>query len=109
DAPVSTITNRGSQQQLVTANLVTLRKGSNGAPVDGPLGTQTGADHHGLVAAHLLHLRGNCDARSADDPLHTISAGGQHHGMVSADLVGDSLTEEQLEGALWCSAFLMRY
>ncbi|WP_160286514.1 DNA cytosine methyltransferase [Pseudomonas knackmussii] len=109
DSPISTITNKGSQQQLVTANLVTLRKGSHGAPVNGPLGTQTGADHHGLVAAHLLHLRGNCDARGADEPLHTISAGGQHHGVVSAEMVGASLTPDQLEGALWCSAFLMRY
>ncbi len=109
DAPMSTITNSGSQQQLATAHLVTLRKGSHGAPVDGPLGTQTGTDHHGLVAAHLLHLRGNCDARAADEPLHTVSAGGTHHGLVSAEMVASSLTPEQLDGALWVSAFLMRY
>lgn len=109
DAPISTITNRGSQQQLVTANLVTLRKGSHSAPVDEPIGTQTTSDHHGLVAAHLLHLRGNCDARAADEPLQTVSAGGQHHGLVTADLVADCLTPEQLDGALWVSAFLMRY
>ncbi|MBH4535529.1 DNA cytosine methyltransferase [Pseudomonas aeruginosa] len=109
DAPMSTITNSGSQQQLATAHLVTLRKGSHGAPVDGPLGTQTGTDHHGLVAAHLLHLRGNCDARAADEPLHTVSAGGTHHGLVTAEMVASSLTPEQLDGALWVSAFLMRY
>ncbi|HHK4224946.1 TPA: DNA cytosine methyltransferase [Pseudomonas aeruginosa] len=109
DAPMSTITNSGSQQQLATAHLVTLRKGSHGAPVDGPLGTQTGTDHHGLVAAHLLHLRGNCDARAADEPLHTVSASGTHHGLVSAEMVASSLTPEQLDGALWVSAFLMRY
>ncbi|MCO7645454.1 DNA cytosine methyltransferase [Pseudomonas aeruginosa] len=109
DAPISTITNKGSQQQLATAHLVTLRKGSHGAPVDGPLGTQTGTDHHGLVAAHLLHLRGNCDARAADEPLHTVSAGGTHHGLVTAEMVASSLTPEQLDGALWVSAFLMRY
>ncbi|WP_256863864.1 DNA cytosine methyltransferase, partial [Pseudomonas aeruginosa] len=109
DAPMSTVTNSGSQQQLATAHLVTLRKGSHGAPVDGPLGTQTGTDHHGLVAAHLLHLRGNCDARAADEPLHTVSAGGTHHGLVTAEMVASSLTPEQLDGALWVSAFLMRY
>ncbi|AMA36781.1 C-5 cytosine-specific DNA methylase family protein [Pseudomonas aeruginosa] len=109
DAPMSTITNSGSQQQLATAHLVTLRKGSHGAPVDGPLGTQTGTDHHGLVAAHLLHLRGNCDARAADEPLHTVSAGGTHHGLVTAEMVASSLTPEQLDGALWVSSFLMRY
>lgn len=141
ETPMSTITNKGSQQQLATAHLVTLRKGSHGGPVDGPLGTQTGADHHGLVAAHLLHLRGNCDARAADEPLHTISAGGQHHGLLSAllvtnttghsstppdqpvptvatgghhmlvtpEMIAGSLTPEKLDGALWVSAFLMRY
>ncbi|HBO9411169.1 TPA: DNA cytosine methyltransferase [Pseudomonas aeruginosa] len=109
DAPISTITNKGSQQQLATAHLVTLRKGSHGAPVDGPLGTQTGTDHHGLVAAHLLHLRGNCDARAADEPLHTVSAGGTHHGLVTAEMVASSLTPEQLDGAVWVAAFLMKY
>lgn len=109
DAPISTITNKGSQQQLATAHLVTLRKGSHGAPVDEPLGTQTGTDHHGLVAAHLLHLRGNCDARAADEPLHTVSAGGTHHGLVTAEMVASSLTPEQLDGAVWVAAFLMKY
>ncbi|MFU7814645.1 DNA cytosine methyltransferase [Pseudomonas aeruginosa] len=109
DAPISTITNKGSQQQLATAHLVTLRKGSHGAPVDGPLGTQTGTDHHGLVAAHLLHLRGNCDARAVDEPLHTVSAGGTHHGLVTAEMVASSLTPEQLDGAVWVAAFLMKY
>ncbi|RQF49509.1 DNA cytosine methyltransferase [Pseudomonas aeruginosa] len=109
DAPISTITNKGSQQQIATAHLVTLRKGSHGAPVDGPLGTQTGTDHHGLVAAHLLHLRGNCDARAADEPLHTVSAGGTHHGLVTTEMVASSLTPEQLDGAVWVAAFLMKY
>lgn len=54
DEPMTTVTNTGSQQQL--------------------------------VAASLVHMRGNCDARAVDDPLHTISAGGQHHGLVSAFL-----------------------
>lgn len=76
DVPFSTITNRGSQQQLVTANLVTLRKGSVGGPVDAPVGTLTGNDHHGLI---------------------------------TADLVRQVLNEEQLEGATWCAAFLMKY
>lgn len=70
--PMSTITNKGSQQQLVTA--------------------------------HLAHLRGNCDARDAREPLRTVSAGGEHHGVVSY-----TLSKEDEEGALRCAAFLMRY
>ncbi len=104
--PMSTVTNKGSQQQLVTANLV--------------------------------HLRGNCDARSVEDPLHTISANGQHHDLCTAFMsrqfgasVGQGLDEpaptitaggggksmlvelqlspDDEAGALRCAAFLMRY
>ncbi|WP_025995731.1 DNA cytosine methyltransferase [Pseudomonas viridiflava] len=106
DEPMTTVTNTGSQQQLVAANLV--------------------------------HLRGNCDARDVNDPLHTISAGGQHHGMVTAFMerqfgasVGQPLDEpaptvtagaggkssvvslrlspEHEEGALRVAAFLISY
>lgn len=104
--PMTTVTNTGSQQQLVAANLV--------------------------------HLRGNCDARDANDPLHTISAGGQHHGLVSAfmerafggsvgqglddpaptitaggggksSLVSLTLSPEHEAGALRVAAFLISY
>jgi DNA (cytosine-5)-methyltransferase 1 len=54
DAPISAVTRTGSQQQLVAANLVTLRKGSIGSSVDSPMGTQTGAEHHALVTAGLV-------------------------------------------------------
>lgn len=89
---MSTITNSGSQQQIVTA--------------------------------YLAHLRGNCDARDLNDPLMTISAGGQHHAFVSALLSqqfgrgegGDksapaecALSAEQEASALGVAAFLMRY
>ncbi|MDB0541895.1 DNA cytosine methyltransferase, partial [Ralstonia solanacearum] len=71
-APVSTITNTGSQQQLVTANLVTLRR--------------------------------NCDARGVEEPLTTITAGAEHHGLVEY-----RLSREHEEGALRCAAFLISY
>ena len=104
--PMTTVTNTGSQQQLVAANLV--------------------------------HLRGNCDARDVNDPLHTVSAGGQHHGLVSAfmerafggsigqgledpaptitaggggksSLVSLTLSPEHEAGALRVAAFLISY
>ncbi|MBO2860260.1 DNA cytosine methyltransferase [Pseudomonas aeruginosa] len=61
-------------------------------PVDQPLNTITA-----------------CDARAADEPLHTVSAGGQHHGLLTAEMVASSLTPEQLEGATWVASFLMKY
>lgn len=52
--PVTTITNSGSQQQLVTANLLHLRGNCDGRDVDDPLMTVSAAgQHHGLVECTL--------------------------------------------------------
>lgn len=40
--------------------------------------------HFGVATAHMLQLRNNCDARSVEEPVRTISAGGEHHGLVTA-------------------------
>lgn len=104
DEPMSTVTNTGSQQRLVTAHLATLRNGSTGQQAIDPLSTVTAGDHHALVGANLLHLRGNCDARAIDEPLHTVSAGGTHHGLVEY-----KLSPEHEAGALRVAAFLISY
>lgn len=52
--PMSTVTNTGSQQQVVTAHLMTLRKNCVGVAADEPLPTITaGAEHHALVECTL--------------------------------------------------------
>ncbi|WP_119739651.1 DNA cytosine methyltransferase [Pseudomonas sp. Larv2_ips] len=84
EEPMTTVTNTGSQQQLVSATLITNTTGHAPSDLAGPVPTVTTGQHHALVAANLVHMRGNCDARDVNDPLHTISAGGQHHGLVSA-------------------------
>lgn len=54
DETVSALTSRCSQQQLVTANLVTLRKNSSGRGMDDVVPTLTaGAEHHALVECTL--------------------------------------------------------
>lgn len=65
--------------------------------------TVTGSQQQ-LVTAHLAHLRGGCDARSAEEPLRTISAGGEHHGLVEC-----TLSPEHEVSALRVAAFLMHY
>ncbi|WP_346395198.1 DNA cytosine methyltransferase [Pseudomonas syringae] len=138
DEPMTTITNTGSQQQLVTATLITNTTGHGPTNLESPVPTLTTGQHHALVAANLVHLRGNCDARDVNDPLQTISAGGQHHGLVTAFMerqfgasVGQPLDEpaptvtaggggkssvvslklspEHEEGALRVAAFLISY
>ncbi|WP_421527294.1 DNA cytosine methyltransferase [Pseudomonas brenneri] len=136
--PMTTVTNTGSQQQLVTATLVTNTTGHAPTGLDCPVPTVTTGQHHALTTAHLVHLRGNCDARDVGEPLHTISAGGQHHGLVSAfmerafggsigqglegpaptitaggggksSLVSLTLSPEHEAGALRVAAFLISY
>lgn len=46
--------------------------------------TTTGSQQ--LVALNLAQLRNNCDARDLNDPIQTISAGGEYHGLVAAFL-----------------------
>lgn len=88
--PASTIVGKASQQQLVTANLVTLRRNCTGQPAAAPLPAITaGAEHHALVectlspevieekalrvAAFLINYYGNGDARDPGKPLDTIT------------------------------------
>lgn len=54
----------------------------------GPKENPAGAPHAlGLVAGTLVKLRGTSSTAAADEPLHTVSAGGQHHAEVRAFLV----------------------
>jgi len=87
--PMTTVTNTGSQQQLVIANLATLRKHSVGRGMDEPVPTMTaGAEHHALVqytlspeheegalrvAAFLISYYGTENVSGADEPAPTIT------------------------------------
>ncbi|PBP86521.1 DNA cytosine methyltransferase [Pseudomonas syringae] len=151
DEPLPTITSGGNYQRpagaahamgVSTVFMAQMNGGFNtthAKGVDEPMTTVTNTgSQQQLVAASLVHLRGNCDARDVNDPLHTISAGGQHHGLVTAFMkrefgcsVGQPLDEpaptvtaggggkssvvslklspEHEEGALRVAAFLISY
>ncbi len=109
--PLGTIVAGGQKHALVSAFLAQMNGGFNderGAPghdARRPMSTvNTKGANQQLVAAHLAHLRGNCDARSVDDPLRTLSAGGEHHAIVEC-----TLSPELEAGALRVAAFLLRY
>jgi DNA (cytosine-5)-methyltransferase 1 len=106
DEPMSTITNTGSQQQLVTAHLAHLRGNCDARDLDEPLMTvSAGGQHHATVAAFLSRQFGNSVGHAADEPLGTTTAGG---GGKSA-LVECVLSPEDEAGALRVAAFLMEY
>lgn len=87
--PVSTITQAGSQQRLVTAHLATLRHHSTGAAATDPLATIAAqGEHHAVVecqlspehaagaervAAFLVNYYGNGTALDLRDPLDTVT------------------------------------
>lgn len=79
---------KGGHFALVSAFLAKHYGGVVGTELPRPLGTITTQDHHSLVASSIVKLRGTSkDGQPATDPLHTISAGGQHHAEVRAFLV----------------------
>lgn len=103
--PMSTVTNKGSQQQLVTANLVTLRKNCSGRGMDSPVPTLTaGAEHQALVTAHLTAMAQNVSSIDPEQPLPTVLAGAARFGIVECKLSPDVEA-----GALRCAAFLVNY
>ncbi|QLJ16751.1 DNA cytosine methyltransferase [Pseudomonas putida] len=89
DEPLTTVTNTGSQQRLVTASLATLRRNCVGRPVDDLVPTITaGAEHHALVeyklspeheegalrvAAFLISYYGTENISACDAPAPTVT------------------------------------
>ncbi|MFD1330724.1 DNA cytosine methyltransferase [Methylopila musalis] len=92
DAPLSTVTGGGvtgyTQQGVVAAHLTKQFGQSVGAELDNCAPTETEKGKTGVVAAHMLNLRGS-DRRDApaDEPLRTASGGGNHAAEVRAFLV----------------------
>lgn len=88
--PLGTIMASGGKYGLATAFLEQANGGFNATPahsVERPMTTVTNSgSQQRLAVATLAHLRGNCDARAPQDPLHTISAAGRHNGTVTAFL-----------------------
>jgi len=104
--PMTTVTNTGSQQQLVTANLVHLRGNCDARDVGDPLHTiSAGGTHHGLVTAFMERQFGASVGQGVDEPAPTITADGGG----KSSLVELQLSPEVEAGALRVAAFLISY
>ncbi|WP_095118636.1 DNA cytosine methyltransferase [Pseudomonas sp. Irchel s3f10] len=104
--PMTTVTNTGSQQQLVTANLVHLRGNCDARDTADPLHTiSAGGTHHGLVTAFMERQFGASVGQGVDEPAPTITAGGGG----KSSLVELQLSPEVEAGALRVAAFLISY
>lgn len=104
--PLTTVTNTGTQQQLVTANLVHLRGNCDARDLNTPLHTvSAGGTHHGLMTAFLERQFGASVGQGLYDPVPTITAGGGG----KSSLVELQLSPEVEAGALRVAAFLISY
>ena len=86
DKPLGTVVAGAAKHALVAAFLAKHYTGVVGSELVEPIGTVTATDHHSLVAANMVKLRGTNTAAPIDEPLHTVSAGGTHHAEVCAFL-----------------------
>lgn len=106
--PLGTVVAGGAKHALVTAFVEQANGGHNTMPARGadePLSTiTTSGSQQRLVTAHLTTFRRNCVGREVTEPVPTMTAGAEHHGLVEYELA-----PEAEAGALRCAAFLIRY
>jgi len=109
DQPAPTVTT-SDHSSLITAHLVGVDNQSNGDrdtwDVARPLGTVVTENRHAVVTSNLVKLRGTSTAAATDEPLGTISAGGQHHGEMRTTLTPPGVTDERRQQI---RAFLREY
>lgn len=93
--------NRG-EQALVTASMITLRKGSTGSGMGHPVNAlTTGSGNHAVTACHFEQANGGFykgDGRAAKVPLSTILGRGTNQRLASAYLVKYYGTGGQWQG-----------
>lgn len=89
DKPLTTVTTK-AEHCLVIPTIVKHYGGGykgSGTDIKKPLSTVTTVDHHALVASYLIKFRGQNVGHKMDEPLHTITAGGNHLAEVRAFIV----------------------
>lgn len=93
-APVSTLTTRGTQQQIVAASMINLRGTADqqlkGMSIDGPTPTASaGGRHTGIIAAFLHKYYGTDQAPHLTDPMHTLTTR-DRFGLVTVEISGQT-------------------
>nr|WP_321482835.1 DNA cytosine methyltransferase [uncultured Cohaesibacter sp.] len=112
--PVSTITTRGTQTQLVCSSMVSLR-GTTDSQIDktamdvrGPVPTiSAGGNHAAEVRAFLIKYYGAGVGQSANEPLHTITTN-DRFGLTQAVTLS-ALAEEDRYNAWWVARWYEQF
>lgn len=93
--PMTTITNSGSQQQVVAAHLTHLRGNCDARDVDEPLRTiSAGGEHHGVVSAFLSRQFGNSVGQPVTEPAPTIMTDGLGKTAVVSAFISSYYTDD---------------
>lgn len=93
--PMTTITNSGSQQQVVMAHLTHLRNNCDGRDMADPVMTiSAGGQHHGLVSAFLSRQFGHSIGQDVSEPMPTTTAGGGGKTTLSSAFLASYYTDE---------------
>ncbi|EKZ6358650.1 DNA cytosine methyltransferase [Klebsiella aerogenes] len=99
--PLGTVVAGGNKFAVTTAFLAKHYGGNYNGPgvgLDEPAHSVTTVDHHALITSHLVKLRGTCrDGQRSDEPMPTITAGGQHVGEVRALLAENDYDERRAD------------
>lgn len=99
--PLGTVVAGGNKFAITTAFLAKHYGGNYNGPgvgLDEPAHSVTTVDHHALITSHLVKLRGTCrDGQRSDEPMPTITAGGQHVGEVRALLAANDYDERRAD------------
>jgi DNA (cytosine-5)-methyltransferase 1 len=94
-SPMTTITNTGSQQQVVAAYLAQLRNNCDSRSAEEPIRTISAAgQHHAAVVAFLSRQFGNSVGQSASEPAPTIMTGGAGKTAVVSAFISSYYTDE---------------
>lgn len=91
NTPLGTVTAGGGGKSQLTCAHLAKHYGGNytgaGININQPLHTITTVDHHALCISHLVQLRGTCrDGKPITEPVPTLTAGGNHVGIINAFL-----------------------
>ncbi|HDX8915895.1 TPA: DNA cytosine methyltransferase [Klebsiella oxytoca] len=106
DEPTHSVTTV-DHHAVVAAHLMVNNTGHPGGSVESPAHTVTTGNHHAVVASHLIKLRGTCrDGQRTNDPMPTVTAGGQHVGEVKTTLAVEDYDEHRAQQVL---TFLQEY
>jgi len=93
--PVTTITNSGSQQQVVAAHLAHLRGNCDARDINEPVRTiSAGGEHHGVVSAFLSRQFGNSVGQPVSDPAPTVMTDGLGKTAVVYAFISSYYTDE---------------